>query len=108
MDDNRFYVDDVPLARNMSEWPPEIYFKEPRKEMPKRKYQTSKELNTGQIIHDMRIKAGLSQEALAKRIGGSRSRVGVDESRASCTVKTLADYADAMGFEIIIRRKKDQ
>ena len=49
----------------------------------------------------MRYRAGLSQEALAERMGVTRSSIGHFETRNTCPrLDTLQRYAEAVGAEI--------
>ena len=98
MKDDRFYVDDVPLARNMDEFPPEV-----KLEKPKPKRQVDKRYVTGPIIARMRKRRGLTQQELSRRIGRSRSYIAALESvHESCRYDTLAMIARACGYKIII------
>lgn len=104
MSSNRFYVDDVPLARSMDEFPPELYADKPK---PKQVHDSRFE--TGPIIRQMRENRGVSQEELAKRICRARSYVGVLETRTgSCRFDTIAMIARALGYEIVFRKKEDK
>ncbi len=58
------------------------------------------ELNTQQMLLNMRTEAGLTQAELAKRLGTSRPAVSQHENKpiASMTIGTLAKYAHACGY----------
>jgi ribosome-binding protein aMBF1 (putative translation factor) len=93
MKDDRFYVDDVPLARNMDEFPP--------KQRPKKPLDAR--YATGPIIARMRRRRGLTQHELSRRIGRTQTYIGALESKhESCRYDTLAKIARACGYKIII------
>lgn len=58
------------------------------------------DLNTRQMLLNMRTEAGLTQAEVAKRLGTSRPAVSQHENKpiASMTVGTLAKYAHACGY----------
>ncbi len=61
------------------------------------------ELNTQQILLNMRTEAGLTQAEVAKRLGTSRPAVSQHENKpiASLTIGTLAKYAHACGYRFV-------
>lgn len=103
--DNRFYVDDVPLARSMDEWPPEIRLDEdgnPKAE----KVRSAPMFPTGEMIRRMRTSRGVSQRELASRIGRTQSAIAYYERGDSVQFDIMASIARALGYEIVIRKKK--
>lgn len=61
------------------------------------------DLNTRQMLLNMRTEAGLTQAEVAKRLGTSRPAVSQHENKpiASLTVGTLVKYAHACGYRFV-------
>lgn len=104
MKDNRFYVDDVPLARTMDEFPPELKLNEDGTVKPSRpKKSLDERYQTGPIIERMRKRRGLSGAELSRRIGRADSYIrSIENKYESCRYETLAMIARACGYKIII------
>ena len=103
MANDRFYIDDVPVARDMSEWPPEIHLNEDGTPKHKPKKQIDPRYLTGPIIKRMRTHRGLTGRELAEKIGRSAPFVRtVENEYSSCRYETLAMIARACGYKIII------
>lgn len=106
MKDNRFYVDDVPLARNMTEWPPEVHLNDdgtPKPRPVKPKKPIDPRYVTGPIIERMRKRRGLTASDLSRKIGRAPSYIRALECKnESCRYETLATIARACGYKIII------
>ncbi|MCL2659308.1 MAG: helix-turn-helix domain-containing protein [Acidobacteriaceae bacterium] len=61
-------------------------------------------LNIGIALANQRKKKGLTQEALAKKIGSSAPQVSRTERRPErANVQTLVRYAEAVGMELDLR-----
>lgn len=98
MKDDKFYVDDAPLARTMDEFPPEIHL-----ERPPRKKKVDERYQTAPIIRRMRMRRGLSGAELSRRIGRHDTYIRTLENLdGSCRYETLAMIARACGYRIII------
>jgi len=106
MKEKRFYIDDVPVAKDMSEWPPELHLDENGN--PKPKAPPAYEMfDTAPMIRHMRTSRGLSQRQLAERLGRVPSCISELETRTgSATFATMARIARACGYEIIFRKKE--
>ena len=100
---NRFYVDDIPHTKDVSEFPPEIYLERP----VKRAVPEPTRYDTAPIIRHMRQSRGISQEELAKRVFRSRSYIAVLETRGgSCRFDTLAIIAEACKYNIVFKKEE--
>lgn len=92
-----FYVDDVPLAQSMDEFPPETAGKKPRAHR-----SHDPRYDTAPIITKMRKSRGVTQVELSRLVGRSRAYIGTLETRAgSCCYDTLAMIARVLGYKII-------
>jgi transcriptional regulator with XRE-family HTH domain len=61
-------------------------------------------LNLGIALATRRARSGLTQEAVAKRIGTSAPQVSRTENTpANANVRTLMRYADALGMELQVK-----
>lgn len=99
----RFYVDDVPLARNMDEFPPEVKLDEDGNRKPEKKQVHYSTFETAPLIRDMRRRRGVSQADLSERVCRSRGFIAALENRhGSCRFDTIAMIARALGFRILI------
>jgi ribosome-binding protein aMBF1 (putative translation factor) len=102
---DRFFVDDVPLARSMSEFPPERYLDEdgnPKPQATKKKRIDERYL-TGPIIEKMRKRRGMTGAELSKRIGRAPNFIRTIENKyESCRYETLAKIARECRYKIII------
>lgn len=53
-----------------------------------------------QILHDWRLRSGLTQEELAERLGVSQATVSaIERGDQRVTVLQLIDWAEALGFD---------
>lgn len=62
--------------------------------------------DTGAFIKQIRLEAGLTQEALCIKIGCPQSTISQYERKGNCpSVYRFEDLLNACGYEIIIRKK---
>lgn len=68
-------------------------------------YETEKaEWEIGQVLADARQKAGLTQDALARKIGSTRSAIcRYERHPANLTLSTLEKVARATGKRLIVK-----
>lgn len=61
-----------------------------------------------ELIRNLLKQDGMSQSELARRLGKSRSCVNSTLSQGrSMLVRDLAEYLDAMGYELVITARKN-
>lgn len=66
----------------------------------------SKKLHAGDLIKEMRIRSGKTKAEAGALLNTSSSRIGQMEAQADIRLTTLADVANALGYEITIRKKQ--
>jgi ribosome-binding protein aMBF1 (putative translation factor) len=58
----------------------------------------------GDLIREARVRSGLTQADLAKRLGTTQQNVGYYEStRSNPSVRALLELAEAIGAELVLR-----
>ena len=63
-----------------------------------------KKLHAGELIRDMRERSGKTRAQAAALLTTTTSRIGQIEGQADIRLSTLADIANALGYEITIRK----
>lgn len=58
--------------------------------------------NLGQLLRNLRHKAGLSQQALARTAHVSKSGLSAREQRSGMTAGALIDHARALGYDVAL------
>lgn len=67
----------------------------------------SKELHAGEMIKDMRERSGKTKSMAAFALGMTVSRITMLERQKDCRLSTLAEVADGLGYNIVIRKKSE-
>jgi transcriptional regulator with XRE-family HTH domain len=60
-------------------------------------------MHVGEMVKEVRLRRGLSQEEFAVLLGVTQQWVSLFEGRRSCTVGTLERVADAVGMELRVQ-----
>jgi len=62
------------------------------------------ELQVVKLIHDLRLKEGVSQGELAKKVGTRQTAISrLESGRANPSIKMLQKLAEALGFRLEIK-----
>ena len=64
------------------------------------------QLHAGDLVKAMRIRSGKTKAEAARLLATSSSRIGQIEGQPDIRLSTLADIANALGYEISIRKKR--
>lgn len=67
-----------------------------------------KDLNTGELLKDMRERKGHSLAYVGRKVGTSGARIAQYEKQSDSRMSTISKIADALGYEIVIRPKQRQ
>lgn len=65
----------------------------------------NKGLHTGDMIKDMIERSGMTKTMAAAALEIAPSRITILEKQKDCRVSTLAEIADVLGYNIVIRKK---
>lgn len=65
----------------------------------------NKSLNTGEMVKDMIERSGMTKTMAAAALKIAPSRITILERQKDCRVSTLAEIADVLGYNIVIRKK---
>jgi transcriptional regulator with XRE-family HTH domain len=77
--------------------------------IPSRRKATTTEQSFGAVVTQLRIQKGLSQAALAEKLGYSISYISkLERGHMNPTLRTVFDLADSLGIEpdVLIRKVK--
>lgn len=61
--------------------------------------------NIGLMIRNERLRKGLTQEELGKRIGVGKAQISKIESGKGLTIKTITKVLDALGMYLLLSYK---
>lgn len=64
--------------------------------------------NIGLMIRNERIRKGLTQEELGKRVGVGKAQISKIESGKGLTIKTVTKVLDALSISVYIVFKNEQ
>lgn len=64
--------------------------------------------NIGPMIRNERIRKGLTQEELGKRVGVGKAQISKIESGKGLTIKTVTKVLDALDISVSIVLKNEQ
>ena len=95
---HRFYVDDEPLPRTISEW---------LNNGSRTMERINIDIDSGALVRAMRERRGLGRRAMEELCDFNRGRAAQIEDRTDIRFSTLVTIAKACGYKIIIRPEED-